>query len=68
MFHKSKFPKKWNEYFVIFIPKPGKGEALRTIALSNNLHKIFEKLLHKQIEWWTENNNHSPYFSVWLPA
>ncbi|KMQ84173.1 pol-like protein [Lasius niger] len=57
MFNKSKFPKEWNDYFVVFIPKPGKKGALRPIAMSNNLHKIFEKLIHKRLEWWAENNN-----------
>lgn len=26
IFHKSVFPNKWNDYFVIFIPKPGNKE------------------------------------------
>ncbi|KMQ89380.1 pol-like protein [Lasius niger] len=59
MFNKSKFSKEWNDYFV-FIPKPGKKGALRLIAMSNNLHKIFEKLIHKRLEWWADNNNILP--------
>lgn len=57
MFTNSTYPHQWNSYFTIFIPKPGKKSALRPISLANNLHKVFERLINKRIEWWTENNN-----------
>lgn len=64
MFYKSKFFKIWNDYFIIFIPKPGKKGAMRSIALPNNPHKIFEKLIYKRLEWWAENNNILPNFQL----
>ncbi|KMQ87593.1 pol-like protein [Lasius niger] len=57
MFNKRVFPKQWNEYFTVFIPKPGKKDALRPISMANNLHKIFERLIYKRLEWWAENNH-----------
>jgi len=56
-FNKGSYPKYWNEFYVVFIPKPGNKGALRPISLANNLHKIFEKLILKRLEWWAENNH-----------
>ncbi|XP_029680040.1 uncharacterized protein LOC115245731, partial [Formica exsecta] len=55
-FNKGSYPSQWNNYFTVFIPKPGGKKALRPISLANNLHKIFEKLILKRLEWWAENN------------
>lgn len=57
IFNKRVFLKQWNEYFTVFIPKPGRKDALRPISLANNLHKIFERLIYKRLEWWAENNH-----------
>lgn len=57
MFNKGVYPTQWNNYFTVFIPKPGNKKSLRPISLANNLHKIFEKLLLWRIEWWAENCN-----------
>lgn len=56
-YNKGSYPEHWNEFYVVFIPKPGRKGALRLISLANNIHKIFEKLILKRLEWWAENNH-----------
>lgn len=57
IFNKSTYPQQWSDYFVIFIPKPGRRDSLRPISLANNLFKIFEKLIHRRIVWWAKNSS-----------
>ncbi|KMQ93500.1 pol-like protein [Lasius niger] len=56
-YNKGSYPEHWNEFYVVFIPKPGRKGALRLISLANNIHKIFEKLILKRLEWWAENSH-----------
>ncbi|XP_070166990.1 uncharacterized protein [Polyergus mexicanus] len=57
IFNKGEYPHQWREYYVVFIPKPGRRDSLRPISLANNLLKIFEKLIHRRIEWWAERGS-----------
>lgn len=56
MFTKITYPAMWREYFVVFIPKPGRKNAYRPISLAINIFKIMEKLICRRLEWWVENN------------
>ncbi|XP_020297619.1 uncharacterized protein LOC109862111 [Pseudomyrmex gracilis] len=47
----------WKEYFVIFIPKPGRREAYRPISLASNILKLLEKIMCRRMEWWVKNNS-----------
>ncbi|XP_020297733.1 uncharacterized protein LOC109862184 [Pseudomyrmex gracilis] len=54
---KQTYPPSWRDYFVIFIPKPGRKGAYNPISLASNLLKIVEKVMCRRLEWWVENNN-----------
>lgn len=54
MFHKSRYPSSWQEFYVIFIPKSN-NSAVRLISLANCLMKLFETLVKLRLEWALEH-------------
>lgn len=56
IFNFGAFPAEWKQYYMCFLPKPGKKHEMRPISLANNLAKLFEKLIQYRFEWWIENN------------
>ena len=55
----AQVPDSWREFFIIFIPKSN-GTDLRPISLAQCLYKLYEKLIQKRMEWWSENNDIVP--------
>ena len=56
---KGDIPSAWREYFAVFIPKAN-GEDVRPIALSSCVQKLFEKIICRRLNWWSENENIVP--------
>lgn len=55
IFNSGQYLFSWKQYFMCFIPKPGKQFELRSISLANNIAKLFEKLIHYRLKWFIEN-------------
>ena len=55
-YHFKLFPKQWNQYLVIFIPK-GNSNKMRPISLASCLLKVMEKLIKERLLWWLEHND-----------
>ena len=49
-YHFKLFPKQWNQYLVIFIPK-GNSNKMRPISLASCLLKVMEKLIKERLLW-----------------
>lgn len=46
-------PLSWNQYFIIFIDKPG-NKGYRPIALASCVLKILERIINDRMQWWFE--------------
>lgn len=58
---KGVFPNSWRKAVVIPIPKPNKNkhksDSYRTIALTNTMCKLLEKIINRRLKWFLEINN-----------
>ncbi|GFY56704.1 probable RNA-directed DNA polymerase from transposon X-element [Trichonephila inaurata madagascariensis] len=60
------FPKAWKHAIITVLPKPGKDDKLainyRPISLLSTMGKIFEKIVLKRIQKFTQDNSIIPNF------
>lgn len=61
MFLANEYPETWRESLIIFIPKP-EGKGFRLISLASCLSKVFERLIHRSLEFFVENQRWLPPF------
>lgn len=54
-FVNNNYPNNWKDNLILFIPKP-EGKGFRPIALSSNVLKMFERLVHRRLEFLSEHN------------
>lgn len=54
-------PTNWRSFFTVFIPKPGSDDC-RPISLASYCMELFEKILLRRLEWWSENEKIIPSF------
>lgn len=62
MLENSIFPLQWQQYYVVFIPKPGRKDSYRSISLASNILKLLGKINCRRLDWWAENNMLIPHF------
>lgn len=60
-FKNSIFPETWRDNLILFIPKP-EGKGFRPISLSSNISKLFERLIHRRLEYIAESKDWFPPF------
>ena len=55
LYNTDLFPKQWQEYVIVFIPK-NNSDKVRPIAMAFCILKLFEKMLNVRLTYWLESN------------
>lgn len=61
LWHRGAFLPSWQNYYMVFIPKPDKDD-FRPISLASSIAKVFEKVMQVRLEWWAERYGHIPVY------